>query len=139
MRLRSLAAAVPLLLVSQCEPQCADPAGTDGPQFAQYIADGTGTPGNCESYADDMAAAGLPVATFKAIAWRESGCRPSAWVVDHDDNGGGLFGFNFIGSMAGYWRNLCGATTSNIRGNVGMQMKCASAEYRAHGLRAWRT
>lgn len=129
-----------MVLISQCAPQCApDPAGTDGPQFAQYIADGVGTPGDCDSYTDDMAAAGLPVASFRAIAWRESGCNPSSWVVDSDDNGGGLFGFNFIGSMAGYWRNLCGATPATLRGNVAVQMRCASAEYRAHGLRAWRT
>ena len=96
-----------------------------------------GSPGDCDSYADDMAAAGLPVATFARIGWRETGCDPYAWVVDSDDIGGAFFGFNFRGSMASYWRSLCGATTSNIRGNVPLIMRCAAAEYRAHGLRAW--
>ncbi len=98
----------------------------------------SGTPGVCSTYADDMAAVGLPVGTFTHIAWRESGCNPNSWVVDRDDNGGGLFGQNFKGSMAGYWRGLCGATTTNLRGNVHLQMECAAAEYHAHGLRAWR-
>lgn len=98
---------------------------------------GGGTPGVCDTYADDMAAVGLPVATFTRIAWRETGCNPNVWVVNRTDTGGAMFGFNLKGSLAGYWRNLCGATTSNLRGNVPLIMECAAAEYHAHGLRAW--
>lgn len=93
--------------------------------------------GSSDCYADEFAAAGLPVSTFVHIARRESGCDPWVWVVDRDDDGGALLGFNFKGSMAGYWRNLCGATKGTIRGNVPLIMRCAAAEYRAHGLRAW--
>ena len=118
---RLAVSALPLLLLAQCTP----------------AADGAGVPGDCASYADDMAAAGLPVATFTRIGWRETGCNPWTHIVDSDDNGGFFFGLNFRGSMAGYWRNLCGATLANIAGNVPLIMDCAAAEYRAHGLRAW--
>jgi hypothetical protein len=94
--------------------------------------------GDCASFADEAAAAGLPWGTFSRIAWRESGCNPNSWVVDRDDDGGGLFGLNFKGqNMKNYWAGLCGATTSNIRGNVTLQMECAAAEYHSRGLRAW--
>lgn len=126
MRRHLAAAALPLLLLSasHCQPR----AG----------ADGEGTPGDCSSYHDDMRSVGLPVQTFSRIAWRETGCDPWAWVVDSDDTGGALFGLNFRGSLARYWRNLCGATTGNIRGNVPLQMECAAAAYDELGLRPWR-
>ena len=127
---RLLAPAALTLLLTQCDPQCAPEPTT---------ADGTGTPGDCASYQDDMAAVGLPVSTFTYIARRESGCDPHVWVIDRDDNGGAMFGFNFIGSMSGYWKRMCGATPGTIRGNVPLIMECAAAEYQAHGLRAWRT
>lgn len=121
-------AALPLMMM-QCEdPGCA-------PQEAPAV---EWTAGVCSSFAEEAAAAGLPWGTFSSIAWRESGCNPNVWVVDSDDTGGGLFGMNFRGSLAGYWRNLCGATTSNIRGNVSLQMECASIEYGQRGLTAWR-
>lgn len=94
--------------------------------------------GNCASFAEEAAAAGLPWGTFSPIAWRESGCNPNSYVVDSDDDGGGLFGFNFIGSMVNYWNGLCGMTKSNMPGNVPLQMKCAAAQYQAYGLSAWR-
>lgn len=124
----ALAAALPMALMQCNDPGCA-PAPAASAQW---------TAGDCSSFAEEAAAAGLPWGTFSRIAWRESGCNPNAWVVDSDDTGGGLFGLNFKGSMAGYWRNLCGATTSNIRGNVPLQMKCASIEYAQRGLAAWR-
>lgn len=93
--------------------------------------------GDCASFADEAANAGLPWGTFSRIAWRESGCNPNAWVVDHDDTGGGLFGLNFKGSLASHWRSLCGATTGNIRGNVPLQMQCAAAQYHQYGMSAW--
>lgn len=96
------------------------------------------TAGDCASFADEAAAAGLPWGTFSRIAWRETRCDPNAWVVDSDDTGGALFGLNFKGSLATHWRNLCGATTGNIRGNVPLQMRCASAQYHQYGMGAWR-
>lgn len=96
--------------------------------------------GNCDSFAEEAAAAGLPWGTFKPIAWRESGCNPNAWVHDSDDWGGGLFGLNFISSdLRTAWARMCGATMSNIRGNVPLQMECAAAAYHELGLRPWRT
>jgi hypothetical protein len=121
-------AALPIALM-QCEdPGCA-------PTEAAPV---EWTAGVCSSFAEEAAAAGLPWGVFSPIAWRESGCNPNVWVVDSDDTGGGLFGLNFKGSLAGYWRDLCGATTSNIRGNVSLQMECASIEYARRGLAAWR-
>jgi len=104
----------------------------------ESVAPVPGGAGAADCYADEFAAAGLPVATFVRIARRESGCDPWVWVVDRDDDGGALLGFNFKGSMAGYWRDLCGATKATIRGNIPMIMRCAAAEYEAHGLAAWR-
>lgn len=129
--MRSLwAAALPFTLI-QCVPECAPVAEPAVP--AEWVA------GDCASFAEEAAAAGLPWDTFSRIAWRESGCDPNSWVVDHDDDGGGLFGLNFKGqTMKNFWAGLCGANTDNIRGNVELQMQCASAEYSARGLRAWR-
>ena len=73
----------------------------------------------------------------RRIAWRETGCDPWSWVVDSDDTGGALFGLNFKGSLATHWRNLCGATVNNIRGNVPLQMECAAAQYHRYGMSAW--
>lgn len=97
------------------------------------------TAGNCASFAEEAAAAGLPWGIFSRIAQRETGCDPNAWVVDSDDTGGALFGLNFKGTLATHWRNLCGATTSNIRGNVPLQMRCAAAQYHRYGMGAWST
>jgi hypothetical protein len=113
--------------------------GSDGPQFAQYLETGGWTTGDCSSFAEEAAAAGLPWGIFGPIARRESGCNPYSWVVDSDDTGGGLFGQNFKGStLVNHWRNLCGATTGNIRGNVALQMECAAAQYHQYGMGAWR-
>ena len=143
MRLRGLLALSPALLITQCAPECAPQA----PAGVHWQA------GNCASFAEEAAAAGLPWGIFSKIAWRESGCNPNAWVVDNDDTGGGLnqysgvadyvggglFGFNFRGSLASHWRNLCGMTPSNMRGNVPLQMKCAAAQYHQYGMGAWST
>ena len=138
MKARLLAiGALPVMLLQQCAPQCAPeaPAAVEAPSGA----DGTGTPGDCASYHDDMAAAGLPVETFSRIGWRETGCDPHVWIEDHDDSGGVFFGLNFKGqAMKRYWADLCGATPGNIRGNVPLIMECAAAAYRQAGLRPWR-
>jgi Putative peptidoglycan binding domain len=97
------------------------------------------TSGNCASFAEEAAAVGLPWGTFSRIAQRESGCNPNVWVVDHDDDGGGLFGFNFKGSMINFWPNLCGMSKGEVRGNVGLQMACAKAAYDRSGLAPWST
>ena len=94
--------------------------------------------GDCDSFTEELAAVGLPVDTFKRIAWRETRCDPNAWVVDHDDTGGALMGLNFKGSMAGYWRDACKTTIHNIRGNVPLIMRCTAVAYRDAGLRPWR-
>jgi hypothetical protein len=97
------------------------------------------TAGDCDSFAEEAAAAGLPWSTFSRIAWRESGCDPWSWVVDSDDDGGGLFGLNFKGqNMKNAWATMCGATTANIRGNVPLQMECAAAAYNQLGMSPWR-
>jgi hypothetical protein len=114
---------------------------TDGPQFRQYLdgSDGAWTAGDCDSFADEAADAGVPWGIFRPIMWRESGCDPTVWVVDRDDDGGAGFGFNYRGAMAGYWLRLCGMSKAEARAaNVPLIMRCVAAEYRAHGLRAWR-
>ncbi len=94
-------------------------------------------PGNCDSYRDDLAAVGLPVDTFANIMYRESRCNPGSTVVDWNDTGGGLFGFNFKGNLAGYWANLCGLTFENMTSSVDLQMRCAKAAYDQLGLQPW--
>jgi hypothetical protein len=130
MRVKKFGAALalsPALLITQCAPECAPaPAGVSWQA------------GNCASFKEEAAAAGLPWGTFSPIAWRESGCDPNVWVHDSDDWGGGLFGMNFINqSLRDGWMRLCGATMNNIRGNVPLQMQCAAAAYHTMGLAPW--
>lgn len=129
MRLALLA--LPVAALAQCAPECApaSPATT-----VEWVA------GDCSSFAEEAAAVGLPWDTFSRIAWRESGCDPNAWVHDHDDWGGGLFGLNFISQdLRNGWMNLCGATRDTIRGDVPLQMQCAKAAYDRMGMQPWRT
>ena len=92
-------------------------------------------PGDCDSYADEAAAVGLPWSTFRGIAWRESGCNHTVRVQDHNDTGGGLFGFNFKGD-GGYW-SKCGLTWGNLTDSVSRQMECAAMAYDELGLQPW--
>ena len=94
-----------------------------------------GQRGNCSSYAPAMEAAGLPVDTFLRIAWRESGCDHTVRVDDHNDTGGGLFGFNFQGD-GGYWAK-CGLTLGNLTSSIERQMDCAAMAYDELGLNPW--
>lgn len=129
MRLRSLFALSPALLITQCAPECAPTPAAN----VEWVA------GDCASFADEAAAAGLPWGTFSPIAYRESRCDPNAWVHDSDDWGGGLFGLNFISSdLRNGWMRMCGATMDNIRGNVPLQMDCAAAAYHELGMSPWR-
>src|SRR5215510_14891065 len=115
MRLPSIALAGALLL-SQCEGQCDDPAGTDGPQMTQYQAAEGVVICDCDSYVPLFEAYGLPSSTFRAIAWRESGCNHTSWVNDADDLGGGLLGINFrTQTLRNGWYSWCGATVNNFR------------------------
>lgn len=93
-------------------------------------------PARCNRYTPLFRAHHLPVATFKRIAWRESGCNPRSFVVDSDDAGGGLLGINLKGRLAGTWRRWCGATLRNIT-NPDVNVACAAAAYRRLGLRPW--
>jgi len=137
--MRKLLAAVPMVLLSQCAPQCApDPAGTDGPQMEQELAARSVTAGDCDSYAPLFAAYGLPVATFKRIAWRESGCDHKSFVIDRDDAGGGLLGINLKGSLARGWHAWCGATLANIT-DAEVNVRCAAVAYQKMGMAPWRT
>lgn len=100
-------------------------------------ADGVGIPGDCSSYADDIAAAGLP-AVFVRIAWRESGCDHTRFTNDHDDLGGYLTGLNFrTANLRNGWLSWCGATLGNIRYDVTRQIRCTAEAYRRLGMRPW--
>ena len=99
--------------------------------------DGEWRAGDCDSFRDEIAAAGLPVSTFINIARRETNCNPNAWVVDNDDTGGALMGLNFKGNLAEYLYDLCGATVNNIRGNVPLILKCTKRLYDTRGLDPW--
>lgn len=123
------AAALPMMLLTQCDPQCA-------PEEEQATAV---VPGNCASYAPLFAKYGLPVQTFMRIAWRESGCDHRSFVIDHDDAGGGLLGINLKGAqLARGWNQWCGATLSNIT-NAEVNVRCAGEAFQRMGLRPWAT
>jgi len=91
---------------------------------------------DCNKYVGLFRQNHLPVNTFKAIAWRESGCNPHSFVRDSDDHGGGLLGINLKGSLGPVWKRWCGATLANIT-NAAVNVRCAAAAYRRMGLRPW--
>lgn len=106
---------------------------TDGPQFAQWL--GSYQPGNCDSYVPLFEEYGLPVATFKRIAWRESGCNHRSFVSDRDDLGGGLLGIN-LRAGARNWLNWCGLTVNNVT-DASKNVECASEAYQRMGMAPW--
>lgn len=134
-----LSAAALTVLLNQCAPECApDPAGSDGPQMEQLQAADGVVPGDCDSYVPLFEAYGLPVATFKRIAWRESGCNHTSWVSDSDDLGGGLLGINFrTAQLRAGWLSWCGATVNNFRYDPNLQVRCAREAYDRMGLSPW--
>lgn len=93
------------------------------------------TPGDCSSYDALFAAHGLPVATFRAIAWRESGCNHRSFVIDADDAGGGLLGLN-LRAGAARWASWCGLTLANVT-DADTNVRCAAAAYRRMGMAPW--
>jgi hypothetical protein len=95
--------------------------------------------GDCENYVELFQQYGLPVETFKAIAWRESGCNHLSWVNNRTDLGGGLLGINMKGrNMQRGWKAWCGGTPANIT-DPEVNVRCAAAAYQRMGLRPWRT
>jgi hypothetical protein len=115
-----------------------DPAAAEAfaHQLADRATDRAPTPGDCASYVPLFEAHGLPAATFKAIAWRESGCRHDVFVINRTDSGGGLLGINLKGSLAATWHRWCGATLANIT-DAEVNVRCAAAAYRRMGMAPW--
>jgi hypothetical protein len=136
---KHLAVAALAVMLNQCAPECApEPTSSDGPQFQQEQAAEGVVPGNCDSYAPLFEAYGLPVATFKRIAWRESGCNHTSWVNDSDDLGGGLLGINFrTQTLRNGWASWCGATVNNFRYDPELQVRCAAEAYQRLGMKPW--
>jgi len=94
---------------------------------------------DCDSYVPLFEAYGLPSSTFRAIAWRESGCNHTSWVNDADDLGGGLLGINFrTQTLRNGWYSWCGATVNNFRYDPNLQVRCAREAYDRLGLSPWR-
>jgi hypothetical protein len=108
---------------------------SDGPQFAQWL--GSYQPGNCDSYAPLFEEYGLPVATFKRIAWRESGCDHRSYVIDSDDAGGGLLGINLKGyQQATRFYQWCGVTLATVT-DAEKNVECAAEAYQRMGMAPW--
>jgi hypothetical protein len=93
-------------------------------------------PGDCDSYAPLFEKYGLPVATFKRIAWRESGCNHRSFVRDSDDLGGGLLGIN-LRAGADDWFDWCGLTLGNVT-DAEINIHCAAEAYQRMGMAPWR-
>jgi soluble lytic murein transglycosylase-like protein len=113
--MRRLAAAVAVLLAVSAPIGRADAAGA-----------------SCARYSGLLAAAGLPVRTFQAIAWRETRCNPHAVSRSHDY---GLLQINRIhlrhgGAAAGYTAAQLLDPATNIA--------VAARLYHRAGLRPWR-
>jgi hypothetical protein len=121
--MRRLLAPAALVLLTQCAPE--------------FAPDTAPEPGNCASYAPLFEQYGLPVSTFTRIAWRESGCDHTSFVIDSDDAGGGLLGINLKGRLAPTWNDWCGATLANIT-DAEMNVHCAAEAYQRMGMRPWR-
>ena len=96
------------------------------------------TPGDCSSYAPLFVKYGLPVATFERIAWRESGCDHTSYVIDGDDAGGGLLGINLKGYTlaTGYYR-WCGVTLASVT-DAETNVRCAAEAFERMGMAPWR-
>ena len=92
-------------------------------------------PGNCDSYVPLFEEYGLPVATFKRIAWRESGCNHLSYVHNRTDIGGGLLGIN-LRAGASNWFEWCGLTTANVT-DASKNVECASEAYQRMGMAPW--
>jgi len=110
------------------------------PEVQQALADAmqrrqSVEPGDCDSYVPLFEKYGLPVATFKRIAWRESGCNHQSFVRDSDDLGGGLLGIN-LRAGASRWFDWCGLTTGNVT-DADKNVECASAAYQRMGMAPW--
>lgn len=135
MKLRHVGLALPLLL-AQCQDSCDEPTATEGPQPTEAAA--SVVPGDCDSYVPLFEKYGLPVATFRHIAWRESGCNHTRFTNDSDDLGGYLLGLNFrTATLRNGWYSWCGATVNNIRYDADLQVRCAREAYDRLGLRPW--
>jgi hypothetical protein len=107
---------------------------SDGPQFLEYL-QANGSPGDCDSYVPLFQKYGLPVARFRAIAWRESGCDHTSFVRDRDDLGGGLLGIN-LRAGASNWFAWCGLTVNNVT-NAETNVRCAAEAYQRMGMAPW--
>lgn len=128
---RLLGAAALTLVLSQCAPECApEPSESDA---------AVAVPGDCDSYMPLFVEHGLPASTFRAIAWRESGCNHTRFTNDADDLGGYLLGMNFrTATLRNGWFSWCGATVSNVRYDADLQVRCAREAYDRLGLSPWR-
>jgi len=96
-----------------------------------------GSAGDCASFASMFHAAGLPVAIFERLAWRESGCNPRSFVDNRTDLGGGLLGLNLrTSSLRSTWFRWCGLTVANVT-VAAVNIRCAGVAYAKLGLRPW--
>ena len=94
----------------------------------------------CPQWEDEFAAFGLPVETFSYIAWRESGCSPTAWNKDKNKNKTQDRGLVQINSS---WVTVTAKECASQRGdlsvlfNVRCNLAVARYLYRNGGLRHW--
>lgn len=137
MRVRQLLGVGALVLaLNQCAEECAPPTD-EGPQ---QDAAASVVVGDCDSYVPLFEKYDLPVATFKRIAWRESGCNHTRFTNDSDDLGGFLLGMNFrTANLRNGWSSWCGATVNNVRYDPDLQVRCAKEAYNRMGLSPWST
>jgi len=94
----------------------------------------------CPQWEDEFAAFSLPVETFSYIAWRESGCSPTAWNKDKNKNKTQDRGLVQINSS---WVTVTAKECASQRGDLSVlfDVRCNLAVarylYRNGGLRHW--
>jgi hypothetical protein len=133
MKLRSLLALSPALLITQCAPECA-PA-TDAPAAIVEVR------GGCDGIYDELIVQGASDGVAQRLAYRiaprESGCSPQ-FVHDRDDWSFSRFGLNGLtAGLRANWAAWCGADVRSDTQDLSTDVRCALAAYNRMGWAPW--
>jgi hypothetical protein len=131
-KLRTLLALSPALLITQCAPECApapeEPAAVE-------------VRGGCDGIYDEMIAQGASDGVAQRFAYRiaprESGCTPQ-FVHDSDDWSYSRFGLNGItAQLRNGWMSWCGADVRWDTRILETDVHCALEGYARMGWAPW--
>lgn len=113
------------------------------PQAPEAVTTGRTHTGVCDQYRGLLSDAGLPVAYFIRIMWRESRCDPNQYNGRGRDRSYGLLQINTkVTRRIDLWSELqrrCGLVAREQLFDPATNIACAAKLYRAYGTRPWRT